>query len=139
MLCPWPFTRSFAVLNEHPLEIIPRLDGVCPQTCELVHSGGLEHNWQIVCHLVGVSAAGSHGDGIASEPLLGVGVSTIWFDPEDLEVGRPLDSPQPCREGSWTVDVADDGGVTSDRWNDIAGCLRGGGASNSLGGIAGGW
>jgi hypothetical protein len=37
MLCAWSDASRHIVFDEHPLEIIPRTDGVFPQTGEPVH------------------------------------------------------------------------------------------------------
>lgn len=140
MLCLWPFTCSLVIFNGHPLKIIPRIDSICSQICEPVHCGGFEHDCQIICHHIGVSAIGSHSDSIANKPLLGVSVTVIWIDPRDLKVGRPLDSLQPYCEGSWTIDITDDDGVTNGwRSGSIGGSWSNRGAGSRPGGLIGGW
>ena len=89
----WLDTRGHVVFEKHPLEIIPRSDGVWPQTCEPVHGGGFKHDRQVVCHDVGASSSSAHGNGIACEPLLGIDLAVIGFNPRNLEAYRPLDGP----------------------------------------------
>ena len=64
MLCCWPFAGCHVVLDEHILEV-PRVDDIRLEASEPIHCGGLEHNWQVICHYVGIADVGFHDDGIA--------------------------------------------------------------------------
>jgi hypothetical protein len=96
-----------------------RVNDVRLEACEPIHSGGLEHNWQVICHHVGVTTAGSDGDGITRQPLLGVGMAVVRLDPVDLDVCGRLHGTKPCCESSQAV--SDNGGVISSLWSE-GGC-----------------
>ena len=70
MLRGRPLVGRLVVLNEHILEVIPRVDDIWLEASEPIHCGGLEHNWQVICHDVGVAAAGFHGDGITPSVIM---------------------------------------------------------------------
>jgi hypothetical protein len=96
------------------------------EACEPIHCNGLEHNLQIVCHDTSVAAFGPNNGSVACEPLLGVDMTVVWLNTEDLEVRQPLYGPQSCREISWAVDVGDNGDDTSSRLSVSIGSWLGG-------------
>ena len=72
-----------------------------------------EHDRKIICHDVGASSSRTHSNGVTSEPLLGVGLAIILFDPRDLETSGPLGSPSPWHESLWATNIAGDGSVAN--------------------------
>jgi hypothetical protein len=133
MLDAWSLACTHVILDEHPLEIIPRPDGIRPQTGEPVHSSGLKHNWQIICHRISASSTGPYGNGVACEPLVGVGLAIILLNPRDLEGGGPLDGPQCCCKSARSLRITDDsGGVASSWQGGVAGGVTGVGRGNQL-------
>lgn len=103
MLCCWSHASRLVIFNKHFLKVIPRVNDIRLETCELVHYGGLKHNWQVIGHYVSVATVGSHGDGITHQPLLGIGMAIVSLDPIDLEVCGPLYNVEPSHEGLWAI------------------------------------
>ena len=89
MLCGWPLVGRLVVLNEHILEVVPRVDDIWLQASEPIHYGGLEHNLMVICHDVEVATTGLYDNGVTRQPLLRIGVAIIRLDFVDLEVGGP--------------------------------------------------
>lgn len=114
MLCHRPLTCRLVVFDEHPLEVIRRVDDIRLEACEPIHSSGLEHNWQVIGHHVGVATAGSDGDGTTRQPLLEIGMVVIWLDLVDLKVCRQQYGAEPSRES--TRPISDNGGVINGLW-----------------------
>lgn len=66
--------------------------------------------WQVICHYVEVATESFHGDGVACQPPLRIGMAIIRLDPVDLEVGGPLHDVEPCHESSRAIDITDNDG-----------------------------
>ena len=64
MLHSWSFVGHLVVLDEHSLKVITRVDDIQLEAREPILGGRLEHNWQVICHHVGVTTASSDGGGI---------------------------------------------------------------------------
>lgn len=63
-------------------------------------------------------------------------MTVVWLNTEDLEVGGPLYGPKPCGECLWTINIADDGDITSGWLGSDASGWWGSGASGWSGGVA---
>ena len=109
------FVGRLVVLNEHSLEVIPRVDDTRLETCEPIHCSGLEHNYQVICHDIRVATVGLHSDGITHQPLLRIGVAIIRLDSIDLQVGGPLYGVEPRLESLRTI--SDDGVINDSLWS----------------------
>ena len=100
ILCARLLTRCHVILDKNSLKIILRFDGVLPQAHKPIVGYLVEHDRQIICHYVVVSSGGTYGDLVELHPLLGISLTIVGIDPEDLEACGPLYSSQPCCEGA---------------------------------------
>ena len=93
------------VLDEGSAEVLPVIDRADRKRLEPVLCLPAHHHREVCRHDVIVAVRCSDGDGVGTQPCLGVGLTIKLFDADRLEGRGPLDGSQPIGEGGEAVQV----------------------------------